>query len=158
MENNKSGVADSVILAVAYKESRLDPTTANRTGAGVATGLMQVRGPAFKDFNMAREKEGKKPYTQEDLKDSAKNIEVGSWYLRNRIDKAKRLAKGNGREMGDGVREGLILYGPGLKNEPHYADDILAAAKEYDTARTDKEKIAALRRLHKPPKLKVPKE
>jgi soluble lytic murein transglycosylase-like protein len=147
-QNNKSGVPDSVIMAVAYKESRFDPTADNGIPGNSATGLMQVTAPALEDFNTARQREEKESYTNEDLKDPAKNIEVGSWYLQNRIEKAKRVL-GPGKEFDFYVREGLKFY---KTKDQLYADQVLAAAKLYDKAKSDEEKMAALRGLHKQPK------
>jgi hypothetical protein len=69
------GIDPKLAVAVAYRESRLNPGTKNGTSGEI--GLMQV---------MPKTAEGM-GFSVEDLRDPAKNIEIGLTYLKQGLDK-----------------------------------------------------------------------
>jgi hypothetical protein len=69
------GVDPRLALAVAYRESRLNPNTKNGTSGEI--GLMQVRPTTAEGMG----------FSVEDLRDPAKNIEIGLTYLKQGLDK-----------------------------------------------------------------------
>jgi hypothetical protein len=69
------GIDPKLALAVAYRESRLNPNTKNGTSGEI--GLMQV---------MPKTAEGM-GFSVDDLRDPAKNIEIGLTYLKQGLDK-----------------------------------------------------------------------
>lgn len=69
------GIDPRLALAVAYRESRLNPNTKNGTSGEI--GLMQV---------MPKTAEGM-GFSVDDLRDPAKNIEIGLTYLKQGIEK-----------------------------------------------------------------------
>ena len=69
------GIDPKVAVAVAYRESRLNPSTKNGTSGEI--GLMQVRPTTAEGMG----------FSVEDLRDPAKNIEIGLTYLKQGLDK-----------------------------------------------------------------------
>jgi hypothetical protein len=69
------GVDPRLALAVAYRESRLNPNTKNGTSGEI--GLMQVRPTTAEGMG----------FSVEDLRDPAKNIEIGLTYLKQGLEK-----------------------------------------------------------------------
>jgi len=69
------GIDPRLAVALAYRESRLNPNTKNGTSGEI--GLMQV---------MPKTAEGM-GFSVEDLRDPAKNIEIGLTYLKQGLDK-----------------------------------------------------------------------
>ncbi|WP_152544070.1 lytic transglycosylase domain-containing protein, partial [Thermoanaerobaculum aquaticum] len=104
-ENNQSGQADEVIIAIAWMESSFDPG-AHRPNPEkeTARGLMGVTKAAAQDVGANYER----------LFDPVENIKAGSAYLRLRTS----WAKGN-------VEKALAGYGTG----PNYAQAILRCAE-----------------------------
>ncbi len=102
---NRSGQSDELIIAQAYKESRFDPSAKNSQSS--ATGLLQMTKGAVAEVNRVN----KTSYVHSDMTDAAKNIEVGTQYLKICIDRKKT------------VSAGLDYYGTG----PGYSTKILQA-------------------------------
>jgi hypothetical protein len=69
------GIDPRLALAVAYRESRLNPNTKNGTSGEV--GLMQVKPTTAEGMG----------FSAEDLRDPTKNIEIGLTYLKQGLDK-----------------------------------------------------------------------
>jgi hypothetical protein len=69
------GIDPKLAVAVAYRESRLNPSTKNGTSGEV--GLMQVKPTTAEGMG----------FSVEDLRDPAKNIEIGLTYLKQGLDK-----------------------------------------------------------------------
>jgi hypothetical protein len=69
------GIDPKLAVAVAYRESRLNPSTKNGTSGEI--GLMQVRPTTAEGMG----------FSVEDLRDPAKNIEIGLTYLKQGLDK-----------------------------------------------------------------------
>jgi hypothetical protein len=69
------GIDPRLAVALAYRESRLNPNTKNGTSGEI--GLMQVMPATAKGMG----------FSVEDLRDPAKNIEIGLTYLKQGLDK-----------------------------------------------------------------------
>jgi hypothetical protein len=69
------GIDPRLAVALAYRESRLNPNTKNGTSGEV--GLMQVKPTTAEGMG----------FSVEDLRDPAKNIEIGLTYLKQGLDK-----------------------------------------------------------------------
>ena len=69
------GIDPKLAVALAYRESRLNPSTKNGTSGEI--GLMQVMPATAKGMG----------FSVEDLRDPAKNIEIGLTYLKQGLDK-----------------------------------------------------------------------
>jgi hypothetical protein len=69
------GIDPRLAVALAYRESRLNPNTKNGTSGEI--GLMQVMPKTAKGMG----------FSVEDLRDPAKNIEIGLTYLKQGLDK-----------------------------------------------------------------------
>jgi RHS repeat-associated protein len=102
-KNNRSGQSNELIICIIYKESSFDPDAQNPNSS--AHGLMGVENGAAKDL-------GVDPAT---LSDPAINIQVGTTYLRRRINWRRPFGGGGN------VASGLSKYGPG----PRYSRSIL---------------------------------
>jgi soluble lytic murein transglycosylase-like protein len=105
-DNNKSGVSTELLICLIWKETNFDADLKN--SKSTATGLMQVTVAAVADVN-ANTPKGIH-FEHSDMKDPAKNIQCGSYYLGLRI-----------KRMKDNIAAGLNGFGTG----PGYADDIL---------------------------------
>ena len=108
--NNNSGQSDNLLICLIWKETSFDPTLKNASSS--ATGLMQVTKPAVADVNSNTPKGVH--FEHSEMKDPARNIACGSYYLALRIK----------REGGD-LKKGLEGFGTGAG----YADDILDCEK-----------------------------
>jgi RHS repeat-associated protein len=106
-QNNRSGQSDDLIICVIYKESSFNPKSHASTSS--AQGLMGVENGAAKDMGAA-------PGT---LTNPAINIQVGSGYLKGRINSRPPFGGGGN------VASGLAKYGTG----PGYASSILQCEK-----------------------------
>lgn len=107
-DNNMSGLSDTLILAIAWKESRYDTEARSYDPKSSATGLMQITKYAIKDV---------KGFSHCEMTDAEKNIQAGSKYIGIRV----KWAKGNTKKALDG-------YGTG----PGYSDNILKAKECLD--------------------------
>lgn len=107
----KYNIDPALLSALVQQESTGNPNAFNPAGGGQgATGLTQVRGPALQDYNAAN---GTK-YTTADLKDPAKSIDVGAWYLGKQLDKfndpAKALIAYNEGAGSPNIQKGSTAY------------------------------------------------
>jgi membrane-bound lytic murein transglycosylase MltF len=133
-ENNRSGVADEVIIAQSWKESSFDPDATNPDSS--ARGLLQVTKGAAKDVGA----------NHDDLFDPALNINAGTDYLQNRLDLVrKRRQDLTGEESR--IRRALELYKSGGPEGAGYGDNILAAAECLKGRKNNPQKC--LQRIHK---------
>jgi soluble lytic murein transglycosylase-like protein len=107
--NNMSDQSTELVTSLIWKESGFDPGAKNPSSS--ATGLMQATQAAVQDVN-ANTPKGTH-YEHSDLTDAAKNIQVGTYYL-------KILVKRWGT-----IDEALRRYGTGAG----YETNILAAEK-----------------------------
>ncbi|HEY0199894.1 MAG TPA: transglycosylase SLT domain-containing protein [Rhodanobacter sp.] len=107
-KNNNSGQDDSIIIAVAWKESGFDPNAKAATSS--ASGLLQMTRGATKQVGGDFSK----------IMDPAYNISVGSQYIGLRIQWAHGgLAKGlDGFGTGAGYSTNIISAAKALKENP----------------------------------------
>lgn len=77
-------IAPSLVKAVIWKESRFKSRV---RGASGEIGLMQIREPAAREWAIA---EKILIFQHEDLFDSEKNIQAGSWYLKKMLVRYRR--------------------------------------------------------------------
>ena len=126
--NNNSGLSTDLLVCLIWKESGFDPETVSRSSS--ATGLMQMTKGAVKDVNDNTPKGVH--FEHSEMKDSAKNIQCGTYYLKFRIQRA-----------GGDTKLGLNGYGTG----PGYADNILTCETCLKGSPTDTQ--ACLTAIHK---------
>ena len=112
--NNKSGQSDSLVVAIAWKESGFNPTAKAATSS--ATGLMQMTKGAAKDSG----------YDFSKMTDPATNIAAGSTYLGLRI-----------KWDGGNVTKGVDDFGTGTG----YSTDVLKASTEMDATPANSQQI-----------------
>jgi membrane-bound lytic murein transglycosylase MltF len=120
-DNNKSVVSTELLVCLIWKESGFDPDIVN--SGSTATGLMQMTVGAVADVN-ANTPKGVH-FEHSEMKDPAKNIQCGSYYVNARI---KRV---NGN-----IAAGLNGFGTG----PGYADNILTCETCLKKASPDPQK------------------
>ena len=121
--NNNSTLDDTYIIALAWKESRFDTEAKSKVKNSSATGLMQMTRTAVVEVNRIK----KTTYSHDTMTTGADNIEVGTTYLKIRLDRA-----------GGSVSAGLDGYGTG----PGYSTKIIAA--QAALAANPKDKMGAL--------------
>ena len=102
---SKYGVAPEMIRAIIQTESGWNPTAASGTGP---VGMMQLSEGAAKDLG----------YSLQDRLDPAKNIDMGTKYFRQQLDR-----------YGGDTKAALLAYNQGAGN----ADKILAGKKAINT-------------------------
>lgn len=108
-KNNRSNIlSDEFIICQIWKECGFRPRR-NEEGSS-ATGMMQMTKAAIKDVNASLGQHAKH-YTEQDMSDSALNIQCGTLYLDIRIKRA-----------GNDIKAGVNGYGTGNG----YVDNILA--------------------------------
>ena len=111
-DNNRSAnaqVTTELVISLIWKESGFRPDVKNPTTT--ATGLMQMTTGAVADVN--NNTPAGVHYTHAEMTVPSKNIQCGTYYLAERIERA-----------GGKLKEGLNGYGTG----PGYADNIISCA------------------------------
>lgn len=104
-DNNKSSsLSDEFVICLIWKESGFRDSITN--GKSTATGLMQITKDVIADVN----KIYKTSFTHEEMTDSAKNIQCGTYYLDLRINWAKDKTKGiEGFGTGKGYAKSILV-------------------------------------------------
>jgi len=113
--NNKSGLSDDLIIAMAWKESSFIPGSKNSNSAAAA--LLQMNLRAIRELRRIG-----KWSSSFDVYDPAENIAAGSLYLAHEI----QLAGGN-------LVQGLDKHG----GRHGYATDILRATQDLQKSPSD---------------------
>ncbi len=96
-ENNRSGLSDSLVICLIYKESTFETKAKNPKSS--AKGLMQMTKIACKDMKVQ----------YKDIDDPAANISAGTSYIALRIRRAGDITKGlEGFGTGKGYAKGIL--------------------------------------------------
>ena len=141
----KRGLDPLLVKAMVWRESAFDPT---KTGTSGERGLMQVGEAAAQDWAKAEKIE---TFVKTDLFDAKTNLDVGTWYLKQALDRWKakerpqpfalaeynagrtrvdRWIKATGR--GDAATADELLRAMDFPTTRKYIEDITARQRFYE--------------------------